>query len=299
VWNPLRWRLLNIITAHRNVTLEVIELAAKFACDDSHKHVFDSLNYRPVMSKFDAAVCVAKCIGATKTKPDCQDRVIVWDKSSKTEPYHSKIGGIPFLAENESWPRNELGEPLLFIGQIFIEDGFLSNAINLPGNVLRIFAPPHTGTKSFKGVVFSLVASMLTFTWGQAGAATESQFALLRPLGPTLPFEYGGAIVHFEGGSPFSSTGWFCTRICEGYFRSGATRYSRSLKERFFRRQTPFVQIASLDVGYERSNLFLTGDEGRPNKQWPAFETGPVLFGDLGSIVLFSESTDFSIVDID
>ncbi|MFN0213747.1 MAG: YwqG family protein [Saprospiraceae bacterium] len=39
-------------------------------------------------------------------------------KSSKTKPWESKVGGMPYMPKNLDWPRNTEGAPLFFLAQI-------------------------------------------------------------------------------------------------------------------------------------------------------------------------------------
>lgn len=65
--------------------------------------------------------------------------VFVWGEGEPPKPHLTKIGGLPYLPKDESWPSDAEGQPYVFVAQFCFADSKDIVSTSLPGDVLLMF----------------------------------------------------------------------------------------------------------------------------------------------------------------
>jgi hypothetical protein len=79
----------------------------------------DSLSYRPIVTKYDAAVALAQNRPLPKGGDCSIEFPVLWNDKRSPKDWHTKFGGSPYINDLSEWPKDDAGQPLLFLCQFF------------------------------------------------------------------------------------------------------------------------------------------------------------------------------------
>lgn len=89
--------------------------------------------------------------GHASMGPGVPTDVMIWSRGEPPHRAATKTGGLPFRPANHPWPTGREGQPSVFVGQICFADSRdlmfdrRGKPIDLPGDVLLLFAPEKSG----------------------------------------------------------------------------------------------------------------------------------------------------------
>jgi Domain of unknown function (DUF1963) len=273
---------------------ELRRLLGNFDSSTMNPSFRDSLDYRPIVTKYDAAVALAH------TRPiredgDCAiEFPVLWSNKRSPKDCHTKFGGSPYMNDFSEWPKDGAGEPLLFLCQFFFEHSLVGDVseIGLPGNLVQFYTSKESLARSAAGAkVVRVNAAMVVLRWlnVREGSRSLSKTSVQGIQNSTLPFEWSGEI--FDPGLQLarSVANWKCTK----FFKVEANQSCHSSTKN----SKLFLVVSSLDIGFERSTFFKRSDHAKSQAKWPGLDTGPVLFGDLENVALVDEDTGVRLID--
>lgn len=119
-------------------TVDIQRWIGMFPISESDTGVVSS-----VVSPYDVAIFeqarskILGCRGSNPRKACCAD-VFVFGLGEPAERHLTKIGGLPYFADERQWPTNSSGEPMTFVAQLCFADS-CDLVGDLPGDVLLVF----------------------------------------------------------------------------------------------------------------------------------------------------------------
>jgi hypothetical protein len=179
--------------------------------------------------------------------------VFLW-RQSPSDPWLTKIGGIPFRPHDRPWPTDpKTGQPYVFVAQFCFLDSFDVLPLKIPGDLLLIYFKDSDGVYA--------PDDGLCLEWVTIGDCKP----MLSQEAPTPPFVVPNlAGVRYRGYEFPDHYDEFCQVDCKSAYLLPVSQGTRIGTESFFIQQYPDVPDGSILIA-TLSFIYLTG-------RWPLID---------------------------